>query len=93
MWNLTCKVVVALLLSTILTLYPSSAQAADFSFNVNILRQDDATCGELWLNNKLVWRLALLSDGAKPVSGGFNSASTTFVIPDIVNGMFVVKIE
>ncbi|MGL5514793.1 MAG: hypothetical protein ACRDBM_16385 [Sporomusa sp.] len=93
MWNLTCKVVIALLLSTILTLYPSSAQAADFSFNVNILRQDGATCGELWLNNKLIWRLALLPDGAKPVSGGFNSASTTLVIPDIINGMFVVKIE
>ncbi|HWR09855.1 hypothetical protein [Sporomusa sp.] len=87
------KLIVTLLLSMIINLYPSSALAAEFSFNINIARQDGATCGELWLNDRLVWRLALLSDGAKPVSGGFNGANTTLVIPDIVNGMFVVKVE
>ena len=87
------KLVVSLLLSILIMLYPSSVLAADFSFNIAIVRQDETTCGELWLNDTLVWRLALLSDGAKPVSGNGNGANTTLVIPDIVNGMFVVKIE
>ncbi|MDF2568868.1 MAG: hypothetical protein K0R55_472 [Sporomusa sp.] len=93
MQKLIGKVIVPLLLSMMIVLYPSSALAADFSFNVNVMRQDGATCGELWFNDKLVWRLALLSDGAKPVSSGFNGTNTTLVIPDIVNGMFVVKVE
>lgn len=86
------KTVIALMLSVII-FYPSSALAADVNFNINITRQDGATCGELWVNDKLVWRLALLSDGAKPVTGGFTGANTTLVIPDIVHGMFVVKVE
>ncbi len=89
----SCRLLILLLLSMSIILYPTSALAAEFSFNINILRQDGATCGELWLNDKLVWRLALLADGAKPVSGGFNGANTTLIIPDIVNGMFVVKVE
>ncbi|QDR78777.1 hypothetical protein [Sporomusa termitida] len=89
----SCRLLIILLLSMIIILYPTSALAADFSFNINIMRQDGATCGELWLNDKLVWRLALLADGAKPVAGGFNGANTTLIIPDIVNGMFVVKVE
>ncbi|SMD14230.1 hypothetical protein [Sporomusa malonica] len=93
MQKLIHKVVVTLLLSMMIMLYPSSVLAADFSFNVNIMRQDGATCGELWFNDKLVWRLALLSDGAKPVSSGFSGTNTTLVIPDIVHGMFVVKVE
>lgn len=86
------RVVVSLLLS-ILIMQPWSVQATDFSFNIAIVRQEGATCGELWFNNTLVWRLALLSDGVKPVSDNGNGANTTLVIPDIVNGMFVVKVE
>ncbi len=87
------KFMVSLAVATTILVYPACALAADFSFNINIMRQDGATCGELWLNDKLVWRLAMLSDGAQPVSGGFSGANTTLVIPDIVHGMFVVKIE
>ncbi|WP_425059779.1 hypothetical protein SCACP_03880 [Sporomusa carbonis] len=87
------KLIIALTLLTVLMLYPSQALAADFSFNINIVRQDGSTCGELWFNDKLVWRLAVLPDGAKPVSGGVRGANTTLIIPDIVNGMFVVKVE
>lgn len=86
------KLLIALMFGVII-FYPSSALAADINFNINIMRQDGATCGELWFNDKLVWRLALLSDGAKPVTGGFAGANTTLVIPDIVHGMFVVKVE
>lgn len=87
------KIVIAFIFGALMFLYPSSALAADFNFNINLIRQEGATCGELWFNDKLVWRLALLSDGAKPVSSGLNSANTTLVIPDIVHGMFVVKME
>lgn len=87
------KLVGSLLLSILIMLYPSSVLAADINFNLAIVRQEGATCGELWFNNTLVWRLAILSDGAKPVSGNGNSANTTLLIPDIVNGMFVVKVE
>lgn len=87
------KLVIALILGVLMLMYPSAALAADFNFNINLMRQDGATCGELWFNDKLVWRLALLSDGAKPVSSGLNGANTTLVIPDIVHGMFVVKME
>ena len=83
---------IALMLGGII-LYPSSGLAADINFNINIMRQDGATCGEVWFNDRLVWRLALLSDGAKPVTGGFVGTNTTWVIPDILHGMFVVKVE
>ncbi|SDF48730.1 hypothetical protein [Sporomusa acidovorans] len=87
------KLIAIIVLSILMIGYPSSVLAADFSFSVNIVRQDGATCGELWLNDKVVWRLAILADGAKPVFANANSANTTLVIPDIVNGMFVLKVE
>ena len=87
------KLIIVLALAMTVSLYPSSAFAADFSFNINLLRQDGVTSSELWLNDKLIWRVALLADGAKPVTGGFSGTNTTFVIPDIVYGMFVVKVE
>lgn len=87
------KLVVAILLSILIMFYPSAVLAADFNLNIAVVRQEGATCGELWFNDTLVWRLALLSDGAKPVSDNGSSANTTLVIPDIVHGMFVVKVE
>lgn len=72
---------------------PVPVSAADFNINVNIMRQEDGTtCGELWLNDKVLWRLTILTDGAKPTAtGGY--ANTTLVTPDIVNGMFVIKVQ
>lgn len=93
MQKLIYKIIISLWLSMMIMLYPSTVLAADFSLNVNIVRQDGATCGELWFKDKLVWRLALLTDGAKPVSSGFSGTNTTLIIPDIVNGMFIVKVE
>ncbi len=81
------------LIFAIAVLYPAPALAADFSINVNIARQEDGTtCGELWLNDKIIWRLAILSDGAKPVTTG-GTANMTLITPDIVNGMFVIKVQ
>jgi hypothetical protein len=74
-------------------LWPSAALAADFMVNINVVRQEDGTtCGELWYNNQVVWRLAILADGAKPVSA-FHSTRTTFITPDVVNGLFFIKVQ
>jgi hypothetical protein len=87
------KKAASLLLAMIIMLCPALGLAADLNFNIAIARQDGVTCGELWVDNALVWRLALLSDGAKPVIRNINSANTMLVIPDIINGMFVIKVE
>jgi len=74
-------------------IWPSAALAADFMVNINVVRQEDGTtCGELWYNNQVVWRLAILADGAKPVST-FHSTKTTFISPDVVNGLFFIKVQ
>ncbi|CVK21728.1 hypothetical protein [Sporomusa sphaeroides] len=85
------KLFVALLLGVMMSCLPSWALAADFT--INIMRQDGTACSELWVNDKLVWRLALFSNAVKPVTGGFADANTTFIVPSIVHGMFVVKVE
>jgi hypothetical protein len=73
--------------------WPSAVLAADHMVNINVLHQEDGTtCGELWYNNQMIWRLAILSDGAKPVSG-FHSTRTTFIAPYVVNGLFLIKVE
>jgi len=73
--------------------WPSKVLAAGFTLNIQVMRQEDGiTCSELWYNDKVVWRLALLSDGAKPVSGSYSRA-TTLVAPDIINGLFLIKVQ
>lgn len=70
-----------------------AAQAADLKMNITIIRQDDGSAwGELWYNDTMVWRLAFLADGAKPAVTG-NVPATTFVMPDIVNGFFLLKVH
>ena len=88
MRNIIC--ILFILLSFVL---PSQALASGFMMNVQVIRQDDGTTsGELWYNDKVVWRLSILTDGAKPVSGSHNAA-TTLIIPDIINGMLLIKIQ
>ena len=72
---------------------PSNVFAAEFTLNIQVMRQEDGTtCSELWYKDKVVWRLALLADGAKPVSGSYN-ATTTLIAPDIINGLFLIKVQ
>lgn len=81
-----------ILLVSVVLMWPNTVQAADL-VNINVLRQEDGTTwGELWYKNQMVWRLAILTDGAKPVSG-FHSARTTFIAPDLSDGFFLLKIE
>ena len=85
--------VIQILLVLCVLIWPNTVLAAGFTLNIQLMRQDDGTtCSELWYNDKVVWRLALLPDGAKPVSGSYNAA-TTLITPDIINGMFLIKIQ
>lgn len=81
------------LLSIVVSVCPAAALVADASVHIALVRLEGAACGELWVNDALVWRLVLLTDGAKPVSDNGTGARTTLLIPDIVRGMFVVKVE
>jgi len=85
--------VIGIFLLVYILAWPSSVLAAGFTMNIQFMCQDDGTaCSELWYNDKVVWRLALLADGAKPVSGSYNK-STTIIAPDVINGLFVIKVQ
>lgn len=85
--------VISILLIAFLLSWTQQASAGSFTLNINITRQDDGTtCGELWYNQEVIWRLAFLADGAKPVSGYYRTR-TTFIAPDIINGLFLIKVQ
>ncbi len=88
MKKLLCICLLAVILS-----WPVGVSAAGFRVNINVLRQDDgSTLGELWYNEKVIWRVALSPDGAKPASTS-SSAPTTVVSPDLMDGFFILKIQ
>ncbi len=73
-------------------LAPATASAAEFSLSVAVSRQDDGTTtGELWFNDRVVWRLRIASDDAQPVSVPAGSR-TTVVVPDVEGGLFLLKV-
>ena len=73
-------------------LWPLPAEASDFTFNVAVVRQaDGSTVGEIWYNDRVLWRLKLVSDGAQPASA-MGPSRTTVVVPDIDNGLFKLKV-
>lgn len=85
--------IICVLLVVFGLLWTVQALASGFTLNIQVMRQDDGTtCGELWYNDKVIWRLALLTDGAKPVSGS-HPVATTLIAPDIINGMFLIKVQ
>ncbi len=85
------KLFCALLLAISL-LWPATASAGEARVNIAFLRQDDGTTiGELWYNDRVVWRLKLLGDGAQPVVGT-GGPPTTVVTPAIDDGLFILRI-
>lgn len=87
------KLIICLLLSLWILLIPATAAAADWNLNITMTREKDGSlCGELWYNNDMLWRLRILADDAMPVSGGQETRATT-VAPDIVHGLFLLKIH
>lgn len=84
--------ILCVLLLVFALLAPATASAAEFKFNVAVSRQDDGTTtGELWLNDRVVWRLRIASDGAQPVTGPAGTR-TTVVVPDMEGGLFLLKV-
>jgi len=85
------KVICILIFAFFLTL-PEQVSAAGFTMNIQFMRQEDSAACGIWYNDKLIWRLAVLNDGAKPVYGTGNT-TTTFIAPDIINGCFLIKFQ
>lgn len=74
-------------------LWPGPAQAADTRYGLNLIHQADGTIfGEFWYNEQVVWRLKICGDGTQPVAGK-SGPGTTVVTPDIVNGLFLLKLQ
>ena len=72
--------------------WPQNTYAAENKINISVISQEDgSTYGEIWYNESILWRLALCLDGAKPVFS--KTAPTTFITPDIVNGLFYLKVS
>lgn len=84
--------ILCVLLLVFALLAPATASAAEFKFSVAVSRQDDGTTtGELWLDDRVVWRLRIASDGAQPVTGPAGTR-TTVVVPDMEGGLFLLKV-
>lgn len=80
-------------LLTLFIIWPNTVFASSFNMNLHFLRQEDGTaCGELWYNDRIVWRLEFLSDGSRPALSTPN-VNTTSIIPDIVDGLFIIKVK
>lgn len=83
----------SLLVACVLLGLPASAAAAPFKVGFSITRPDEGVvCSELTYNDEIIWKIQLLSDGARPVSGG-GSGQTTIIVPDIAHGLFAIKIN
>lgn len=85
------RYIIILVLAATIFAAPATAFAGNFNMNISVSRMEDGTtCGELWFNNKVFWRLQVLADGARPVSSS-KSVNTTLITPDIINGLFLIK--
>ena len=63
------------------------------TLNIQIMRQNDSTTwGEIWYNDKIIWRVALLTGGVIPVVGS-NRGETTLLTPDVMDGLFLIKVQ
>ena len=86
--------IIGILFVVYMLVCPSNVLAAGFTLNIQVMRQDDGTtCSELWYNDKVVWRVNLLADGVRPVAGLYNTTTTTLITPDIINGLFLIKVQ
>ncbi len=85
--------IICILLTLFVLVYPKQVLAAEFTMNIHVIRQEDGTTSsELCYNDRVIWRLVLLPDGAKTVSGSYNTM-TTFIVPDVIDGLFLIKLQ
>lgn len=67
--------------------------AAGWQVNFRLSHENGGSLsGEVWYNNDMIWRLKIQSDGALPVTSG-SDPRVTVLTPDIVNGLFVLKVH
>ena len=72
--------------------FPLPAQAAGMGMGVTVSRQEDGSaCGEVWYDNRVLWRVRIVGDGAR-AAAGTGDGCTTVVAPDVRAGMFVLKV-
>lgn len=87
-----CKIVILLVLLILFTILPGQALASGLNFNINFARTEDGVAySELWYDGNLIWRIAFLSDGARPVTNQ-GLPDSIMVMPDLEDGMFKFKI-
>lgn len=69
------------------------AEAAECRLGVQISRQEDGgISGELWYNSQLLWRVAVMADGARPVTGK-QDTRTIWITPQLDQGMFFLRVD
>ncbi|CUH97737.1 putative secreted protein [Propionispora sp. 2/2-37] len=86
------KIIILLVLLVLFILLPGHALAAGLNFNINFARTEDGIAySELWYDGNLIWRIAFLSDGARPVTNQ-GVPDSIMVMPDMEDGMFKFKI-
>ncbi|MDU4961378.1 MAG: hypothetical protein E6X17_12050 [Sporomusaceae bacterium] len=71
----------------------TTAFAADWKLNIHVSPENGGLfSGEMWYNNNMVWRLKIQTDGAVPAIST-NDSEATVLVPDIVGGLFVLKVH
>lgn len=87
------RYVAVLLICLLLQLQAAAVSASPYKIGITLTHPDDGVfCSELVYDDQVIWRLQFLADGAKSVLSGGGSR-TTIVVPDIVNGLFLLKIN
>lgn len=81
-----------LLICLLLLVQTATVSASPYKIGITLTHPDDGVfCSELVYDDQVIWRLQFLADGTKSVSGG--GSRTTIVVPEIVNGFFLLKIN
>ena len=70
---------------------PNTAFAA-FQMDFRVAKQfDGVLSGEFWYDNKMLWRVNLVPDGAQPVTCA-TAGKGISIFPDVKNGFMLLKV-
>ena len=87
------RYVVFLLVCLLLQVATATVSASPYKVGITLTHPDDGVfCSELIYDDQVIWRLQFLADGAKSVLGS-GGGRTTIIVPDIVSGFFLLKIN
>ncbi len=83
---------IAMIMLLMLLAFPGQAMAAGFNFDIHLSRTEDGTAyTEILYNNRVLWKISLLTDGARPAAS-IGEDDGIIIAPDLENGMFVLRI-